>query len=144
MKPYFQTPAATLYHGDCLDVVPMLKAAIGAVVADPPYGIGWAGMNDSSGVLAKQTKFTGVTIHGDDAPFDPSPWLTFPVVILWGANYYCDRLPPSSQWLVWDKRDGTTSNHLADCELAWTSGTGRARLFHHRWMGMIKAANGRW
>lgn len=30
----------TLYHGDCLEVMPALAAgSVGAVIADPPYGI---------------------------------------------------------------------------------------------------------
>jgi site-specific DNA-methyltransferase (adenine-specific)/modification methylase len=62
------------------------------------------------------------------------------VVVLWGANYYADRLPASSGWLVWDKRDGMTSNNFADCELAWISKAMPARLFAHRWMGMVKAS----
>lgn len=31
---------ATLYHGNCFDVLPELSG-IGAVVTDPPYGIGY-------------------------------------------------------------------------------------------------------
>jgi site-specific DNA-methyltransferase (adenine-specific) len=32
------------------------------------------------------------------------------------------------------------SNDQADCELAWVSSKGNARLFHHTWNGMIKAS----
>lgn len=32
---------ATLYLGDCLDILPMLPK-VDAVVTDPPYGIGFA------------------------------------------------------------------------------------------------------
>ena len=33
---------ATLYLGDCLEILPTLdKGSIGAVVTDPPYGIGY-------------------------------------------------------------------------------------------------------
>jgi len=35
-----QIGTATLYNGDCFDVMPMLEP-VGAVVTDPPYGIGF-------------------------------------------------------------------------------------------------------
>ena len=127
----------TLMLGDCLDRLADLKAD--AVVSDPPYGIGYS-HGKGGGVLAKATVFDAHPIHGDDRPFDPSPWLRFPAVALWGANHYADRLPARSCWLIWDKRDGIASNDQADCEIAWTNVKGPARLFHHRWMGMLKAS----
>ena len=36
MKPYYQDDAVTLYHGDCLDVLPALEA-VDHVITDPPY-----------------------------------------------------------------------------------------------------------
>jgi hypothetical protein len=80
-------------------------------------------------------------IEGDDKPFDPSPLLNLaPIVILWGANYYTDKLPISSSWLCWDKREGITRNSFADCELAWCSKGGTARVFHHLWNGLHKGS----
>ncbi len=57
--------------------------------------------------------------------------------IWWGGNYYTDTLPPSPGWIVWDK-DNT--GHFADCELAWTNQQRAARIFEHRWNGMLKAS----
>lgn len=45
-KPYFENDRATLYHGDCLDILPHLSG-IDAVVTDPPYGFGKADWDDS-------------------------------------------------------------------------------------------------
>ncbi|WP_407059249.1 DNA methyltransferase (plasmid) [Ralstonia syzygii subsp. celebesensis] len=78
-------------------------------------------------------------VIGDDQPFDPAPFLDFKRVVLFGANHFGSRLPDASCWLVWDKRDGSTSDHQADCELAWTNLRGPARLFSHKWRGMIRA-----
>lgn len=57
------------------------------------------------------------------------------VHIWWGGNYYANELPPSPCWIVWDK-DNT--GNFADCELAWTNQKTAARMFRHRWNGMLK------
>jgi site-specific DNA-methyltransferase (adenine-specific) len=110
-----------------------------ALVTDPPYGIGFV-HSGKGGKLARSTQFGGEAIVGDDKPFDPSPWLSFPHVILFGANHFAHRLPPSSHWLIWDKRDGVCSNDQAECEMAWTNLRGPARLTRHLWNGMLKAS----
>ena len=38
MKPYFETELGTLYHGDCLKIMPLLKEKVDMVLTDPPYG----------------------------------------------------------------------------------------------------------
>jgi site-specific DNA-methyltransferase (adenine-specific)/modification methylase len=93
-----------------------------AVVTDPPYGIGWNGdytRFSKSGVVGSSTNYKDIA--NDNKRFDPSPWLIFDDVILWGANFYCDALP-SGTWLVWDKRSADGSSFLADAELAWQKG----------------------
>ena len=40
MKPYYDDGQITIYHGDCRDVLPVLKTPE-IVVTDPPYGIGY-------------------------------------------------------------------------------------------------------
>jgi site-specific DNA-methyltransferase (adenine-specific) len=145
MKPYFEEDGITIYHGDCRDVLP---GKVGdALVTDPPYG-----MNDKidrstrvgqgklhSGVLTRPS--WGTVIYGDDEPFDPRPWLKFPKVVLFGAVHYSPQLPMSRAWLVWDKREGTTSDDGADCDFAWTNLPGPARLYHQLWRGVCRAGN---
>ncbi len=133
---YYQDDAVTLWHGDCRDVLPTLEA-VDAVITDPPYGIGFA-HGGGGGCLTNSTRFAHVGIAGDSQPFDPSPLLAFPVVILWGGNHFASRLPDRACWLVWDKRDGVCSNDQADCEMAWSSLRSPARLKRHLWNGMLK------
>ena len=40
MKPYYQDDYCTIYHGDCLDIMPHLEP-VDLVLTDPPYGIGF-------------------------------------------------------------------------------------------------------
>ena len=57
------------------------------------------------------------------------------VHVWWGANYYSNVLSPSQCWLVWYKE---TTGNFADCELAWTNQNKAARLFQHKWNGMLR------
>lgn len=40
-QPYYQDDACTIYHADCREVLPHLKAeSVDLVLTDPPYGVG--------------------------------------------------------------------------------------------------------
>lgn len=113
---------ATLYLADCREVVPALPE-IEALVTDPPYGMGWNTdstrfSSDSCGQGREDWK----PIAGDAEPFDPSPWLDYPKVVLWGANHFAQRLPVGTS-LVWIKKpDHAFGTFLSDCELGWMKG----------------------
>lgn len=107
------------------------------VLTDPPYGISYKSPTGSAFTARGDYKI----IEGDEEEFDP--FILFEYgdnVITWGANHYANRLDNSAGWLVWDKREGVAINNNSDCELAWTNMLGSARLFHHKWNGMIKAS----
>ena len=131
-----QIGAATLYCGDCRDVLPTLSG-IDAVVTDPPYGIGHV---KGHGGRGKHDRRNIEPITGDDAPFDPALWLTFKQAILWGADHYAQRLP-EGRWLIWDKLDGWPSfDSFSDVEVAWCKGRGAARIYRHLWKGICQAS----
>ena len=136
-----------LYLGDCLEIMPTLEdGSVDAVITDPPYGIGVLTnyRERKRAALAECNDFP--LIHGDDKPFDPEPFLDYQTVILFGANYYADKLPISGGWITWDKLDGLTSkreigfNDSSDCELIWTNKGNTARILRHRWMGAMKGS----
>ena len=37
MKPYYEHGGVTIYHGDCAEILPFIRADI--VLTDPPYGM---------------------------------------------------------------------------------------------------------
>ena len=113
-------------EGDCLDVMlDVPAAAVGAVISDPPYGMFWDvdTVRFSGGVTRRGVGKTGERpVHGDDAPFDPAPWLDFPAVVMFGSNHYAQRLPVGTT-LVWVKRtDAAFGTFLSDAEVGWEKG----------------------
>lgn len=136
-RPYYQDDLVTIYHGDCREIAPHLSYS--AVVTDPPYGISY---NREDVPQSKHTFRHGrqtTPVLGDDQPFDPSPWISQPA-ILWGANYFSDRLPPGV-WIVWDKvvRNGLRLR-IAEAELAWTNCVARTRIFRMLWSGAYRVS----
>jgi site-specific DNA-methyltransferase (adenine-specific)/modification methylase len=121
---------ATLYLGDCMDILPTLDK-VDAVITDPPYGMDYR--------PEKWKKYSGeksdwMPIYGDDKKFNPAPFLDFDDVILWGFNYYSDLLPVGAL-LIWDKRCNESGDKMygASIESAWMknqSGTRIKRLLH--------------
>jgi DNA modification methylase len=66
-QPAFQDPFVTVYHGDCLDILPVLPdGSVQAVVTDPPYGLDFMGKAwDSFDRSPRRVAGTG----GTQAPF---------------------------------------------------------------------------
>lgn len=133
MTPYYEDQWAKIFLGDCRELLPQMPKA-DLILTDPPYGINLdtAFNTRRRGVKAAAKDYPRV--HGDESDFDPSFLLGYPCII-WGANYFCSKLPKSSGWLVWDKRCGRMINDQADGELAFTSMVKGVRILHHEWNG---------
>ena len=110
---------ATLYLGDCREVLPTL-GRVDAVVTDPPYGIG------EDGGVFRCRKGQNIRVHAKMGWDSSRPGKSiFDLMlnvsdeqIIWGGNYFADYLPPSKGWLYWQKLMG---GDFSDGELAWTS-----------------------
>lgn len=121
---------ATLYLGDCLEILPTL-GKVDAVVTDPPYGIGAPSMNLGTG---KKQFFRG---DWDRAAENIRPLLTVGVYrCFWGGNYFTDQLPPTNDWLIWHKKNDGLS--FSEFEMAWTNFGCNTRLFSRHWSGEEK------
>jgi len=121
---------ATLYLGDCREILPEL-GKVDAVVTDPPYGIG---ADLGAGKSAKH--WTAVT---GESRWDAQPIAFMDEIVaagksavIWGGNYYA--LPPTACWLIWDKETAGITT-FADCEVAWTNLDKAMRLKRHLWSG---------
>lgn len=110
-----------LYQGDCLGFMKTLKAgSVDAVITDPPYGIG-----EHGGACRTRGK-PGYSKHENKGWDNKTPNKNiFDMMriisrnqIIFGGNYFSDKLPCSPGWIYWRKLMG---GDFADGELAWTS-----------------------
>ena len=132
---------ATMYCGDCRDILPSISRDA-AICSDPPYGVPIltnTAMGKKRGGAVKKDGRAWKPVIGNDQEFDPSPLLDFSEVVLWGANHFAHRLPHNGRWLVWDKRCGIIPQRTqADCELAWSKDYGAARMIRFLWDGICQ------
>lgn len=126
LKPFHQDETCTIYNADCRRVLPWIDR-VDLLLTDPPYGIGAGKMNLGMWRTSRMAK-------GDWDKATPPEWLMGAMIevaekqIIWGGNHY--GLPPSRQYLVWDKGAGFKGRDFAECEQAWCSWDGNARVFH--------------
>lgn len=117
--------SATLYLGDCLDVLPHLPK-VDAVITDPPYGIG-ADRGKKGSLPFKGSSACEMAYHPENTWDKQRPSrdaiaavvAAAPVSIIWGGNYFADCLTAQGRWLWWDKCQ--TMPSYGDGELAWTN-----------------------
>ena len=136
---------AVLYRGDSLELLKAGLLKCDAIVTDPPYGIGYHHAGGGRGQVCAQT-YTG-RIIGDDAPFDPAPWVAHAgdkaAMVFFGADHFKTRLPDGGRFICWDKSCGQgAAASFSDAEFAWTNRRNARSIFRHFWMGATKACDG--
>lgn len=113
---------------DCMDILKQLPdKCIDLVLTDPPYGVKYARGKNAFG-----SKVDDTTPKTSDVLWDEVPNVdvfneilrTSKKAIIFGGNYFTDKLPVSKCWIVWDKiGEKNFKNPFADVELAWTNET---------------------
>lgn len=113
-------PSLKIYHGDCLEIMPLL-GKVDLICTDPPYGIN---------IAANPFRQKHEKQDWDLEPIDKERLAMMREIsndqIIWGGNYF--DLPPTQCFLVWDKvqpEDFSSSM----CEMAWTSMKKPAKMF---------------
>ena len=95
----------------------------GAVITDPPYGIGIDGQRASISKNPKHNrkshKFMGWDTERPSKDLFDSVLSMSAQAAIFGGNYFADMLPASRGWVYWSKgQDGLS---MSDGELAWTT-----------------------
>lgn len=139
---------ATLYLGDCMELLPGMAASdFDLAITDPPYFDG----PNKSGYYGQGYSSLGVqrakhydSLKSWDVP-GPEYFKQLSRVaknqIIWGANHFSDRFDSAAPgWIVWDKLNGASS--FSDAELAYCSLGGAVRIFRFVWNGMHQGQYG--
>lgn len=132
--------------GDCTDAATVARVMGGERaeygIQDPPYGISVVGGSKPFGSVGGSNIVRANNYHpivDDNKPYNPSYILSIcSKQILWGANYYADKLPPKKGWIVWDKKGKEWDDNFSDCELAWTPFDTVTKIYRHLWMGIVQ------
>lgn len=120
--------AATLYLGDCREILPTL-GRFDACITDPPYGLG---ERMKGGTKRFRTGEGGLNTLGawDASPVADLLALLEPAaetLMVWGGNYY--DMPASRGWLVWVKANSVPT--MASLEMCWTNCDMNSKHFEH-------------
>lgn len=97
-------------------------------VIDPPYGIDAGKMTMGSG----KHKFKKGKDWDAETPTEEYFFRLFMVgknQIIFGGNYFTEILPPSNDWIIWDKLNPNLS--FSEAEMAWCSIKRNTRIFKH-------------
>lgn len=112
-----------IIRGGCLEYMQTLPdKSIELILTDPPYGKK-ADKGTNGFGAAKNRRYAGGWDgkRPDKAVFDEMQRVSKNMIIF-GANYFADMLPPSNCWIFWDKKGEIKfQNPFADGELIYTT-----------------------
>ena len=108
-------------------------ATADALVTDPPYGI-----NANKQTLGNGKKKFERGEDWDSEKPDIVPLLAYcKTHVIWGGNYFADVMPPTNDWLCWDKKKAPNLP-FSEFELAYTNLGKNCRILSHHWSGETK------
>lgn len=107
-----------IYNEDCLQAMfAMQDNTYDLAIVDPPYGINLADWDNET---PKQEYFDQVRRVSVNQ-------------IIWGGNYFVDKLPITEGWICWNKKPFLKQQ--AHFELAWTSFDMKPKMIEYTYAG---------
>lgn len=128
---------------DCLDFMRTLPNNYADLaICDPPYGIGASEMTMGTGKNKRYSKGKNWDNKTPLLEYFIELFRVSKNQIIWGGNYFTDKLPISRGWIYWDKQLNKDVS-FADGELAWTSFDKVLKTAKVQYSGFLGADNER-
>ncbi len=132
-----------LLCGDSTDILQVERLMNGKkadmVFTDPPYGMNLDTDFESIHSSNIAGSRTNRPVIGDSEPYDPNPIFTIEAkeVFIWGADYFCQKIPNGGSWIVWDKRESENMDkvHGSTFELCWSKQKHKKLIYRKLWIG---------
>ena len=110
-----------LYNMDCIEGMKHYPDKyFDLAICDPPYGIGASEMTLGTGKNKRYSKGKNWDNEKPTKEYFDELFRVSKNQIIFGGNYFTDKLPISRGWIYWDKQLNKDVS-FADGELAWTS-----------------------
>lgn len=120
-----------IINADCYDILRQLPdKSIDLVLTDPPYGINADKGTNGFGISSNRRYSGGWDNKVPNVDVFIQIQRVAKNLLVWGGNYFADKLPISKCWIVWDKKGNMDfQNPFSDVELAWTNFTGVSKKY---------------
>ena len=116
-----------LYNGDCMEVMKTFKdKQFDLCIVDPPYGVD---INSSGTHFKEKYEIKDWDKATPNDEYFKELKRVSKNQIIWGGNYFLDRLGNCKCFIIWDKKIAEGMS-FAMCEMAWTSFRNGAKIYN--------------
>lgn len=125
----YKTDLLDLRRMDCIDLMAQYPDKhFDLAIVDPPYGLGNSLVAGGTWAVKYQKKGAEWDVP-PSAEFFNELFRVSKNWIVWGGNYFSDKIPPSRNFIVWYKPNMAGMHTMSNMELALTSFDRNSKLF---------------
>jgi len=126
-NPCYTQPFSEVYNEDCIEVMKRYEDNyFDIAIVDPPYGID---INSSGTHFKEKYEIKDWDKATPNDEYFKELKRVSKNQIIWGGNYFLDRLGNCKCFIIWDKKIAEDMS-FAMCEMAWTSFKNGAKIYN--------------
>lgn len=123
----YTLPFSEVYNEDCIEVMKRYEDNyFDLAIVDPPYGID---INSSGTHFKEKYEIKNWDKETPNDEYFKQLKRVSKNQIIWGGNYFLDRLGNCKCFIIWDKKIAEDMS-FAMCEMAWTSFKNGAKIYN--------------